>query len=312
MEVPVYVFTGFMDSGKTTLLKETLESPDFDSAKTLILACEDGDNEYEDIFLSQNKAVLVQLPNPDQLTDDFLAEQAKTHKPSQVLIEYNGMWELDRLFDRKLPRDWEFYGVFSTVDTSTADMYLSNMRQLFMAQFAASGLIIFNRCAEIIDRGRLRRIFKTFNPQAQLIFERPDGEVYDPTKEPLPYDMNADVIEIDDLDFGIWYLDAGDHPEDYVGKKLRFLAQVYRGRDIPKNTFVPGRFIMTCCINDVQFLGYFCECDDSFAYKSRDWVKVTCKFDMKNVPSMGGRVPYMTLVDIAPAAPPAQDPIFFS
>ena len=312
MEVPVFVFTGFIDSGKTTLMRDTIESPDFAAYRNLIIMCEDGDEEYSPEFLKKNHAFLVEVSSPEELTDAFLADLAKKYTPDQVMIEYNGTWTMTSILNRRLPRGWEFYGIYSTVDTATADGYLNNMRQMFMEQFSQSGLIIFNRCDESVDRPRLRRIFKAFNPGAQVIFERPDGEMYDPADEPLPYDINADVIEVDDLDYGVWYIDAMDHPERYMNKKIRFLAQVYRGKDLPAGTFVPGRFIMTCCANDIRFMGYMCSYPDAFAYKQRDWVRVTVSFDHKFIKEYGEKAPFLSLVDITPAEKAEQDPVYLN
>ena len=47
-EMPVYLFTGFLESGKTTFIKETLGDPRFNNGqRTLILLCEEGETELE-------------------------------------------------------------------------------------------------------------------------------------------------------------------------------------------------------------------------------------------------------------------------
>ena len=312
METPVFVFTGFIDSGKTTLLRDTLESPDFAAYRNLIILCEEGDEELDAAFLKRNHAFLEVIEKPEDLTDELLKSFAKKYAPDQVAIEYNGTWKMDYILERKLPRNWEWSGIYSVVDGTTVNNYLDNMRQMFMEQFLASGLVIFNRCKESLDRVRIRRIFKGFNPSTQLIFEKPDGTMYDPADDPLPYDINADVIEIEDLDYGVFYIDAMDHPENYIGKKLKFLSQVYMGRDLPKNCFVPGRFIMTCCEADIRFMGYICEYEGSFNYKLRDWVNVTVEFDTKYMPEYGEKVPYYKLVSVTGATKPEIDPVYFS
>ena len=46
-EIPVYLFVGFLESGKTKFIQETFEDPNFDSGdKTLLLVCEEGEEEY--------------------------------------------------------------------------------------------------------------------------------------------------------------------------------------------------------------------------------------------------------------------------
>ena len=45
--IPVYLFVGFLESGKTKFIQETFEDPNFDSGdKTLLLVCEEGEEEY--------------------------------------------------------------------------------------------------------------------------------------------------------------------------------------------------------------------------------------------------------------------------
>lgn len=44
MEIPVYLFTGFLDSGKTSFIQDTISDPDFlADEKTLLIACEEGE-----------------------------------------------------------------------------------------------------------------------------------------------------------------------------------------------------------------------------------------------------------------------------
>ena len=47
-EIPVYLVSGFMDSGKTTLIEDTLYNQGFaEEGRTLLICCEDGDVEYD-------------------------------------------------------------------------------------------------------------------------------------------------------------------------------------------------------------------------------------------------------------------------
>lgn len=312
METFIFLFTGFIDSGKTTLMRDTIESPDFKSPNNLIIMCEDGDVEIDEEFLKKNNAKLEIVDSAENFTDNYFEELKKKYYPDQVFIEYNGTWAMENILNTQLPKNWEWGGIYSTVDCESVDMYLANMRQMFMEQFSQSGLIIFNRCNQDVDRGRLRRIFKAFNPPVQMIFEKPDGNMYDPSEDPLPFDIESDVIEIDPLDFGIWYIDALELPEHYFKKQIKFLAQLYRGRDLPPNTFVPGRFVMTCCEADIKFMGFICEYEGEFPYKQRDWVNVTVEFDYKYISHYGEKAPVLKLLEVQPADKPEVDPVFFS
>ena len=74
----------------------------------------------------------------------------------------------------------------------------------------------------------------------------------------LPFDTDAPVIDIADEDFGLWYLDAMDNLDKYMGKTVRFKGYVCQTPRVPKGCFVPGRFGMTCCAEDISFIGFIC------------------------------------------------------
>ena len=93
------------------------------------------------------------------------------------------------------------------------------------------------------------------NPQVDIIFEDEEGQIEEVTEADLPYDVNAEVIEVSPEAYGIWYIDMLDKPDRYRGKTVEFTAMVLKTPDFPKNYFVPGRMAMTCCEADMTFLG---------------------------------------------------------
>lgn len=271
METVVELFTGFLDSGKTTLINEALHSPDFlDYNQTLLIVCEEGDEEYDEAWLKKNGIIKYVVDEEEKLNEFFLEGLELNYRPDHVMIEFNGTWDLKRMLEMKLPPGWEIGAVLSTVDAGTAEMYLLNMRNMFLAPLLYSDLVIVNRTEDNTDKARIRRSIKVMNPRAQIVFENEDGEPVENTEEDLPFDLNAPMIEIDEIDYGIWYLDAMEHPEHYKNKKLRFLAQVYKNKKLGGGFFVPGRFVMTCCEEDITFLGYLCKCKEEIPYQNRD------------------------------------------
>ena len=170
--IPVFIVTGFLDSGKTTLVKETLMEQEWiEPGLTLLIRCEEGEEEYEREYLDAKDITLLEIEEPGQLNAEFFKNCEKNYHPVQVVVEYNGMWKLTELLSIKYPRSWELQGVYSTVDATTLDMYLTNMRNMLMEQLAESELIVVNRCAPEADRSGFRRALKVQNPMAQLIFE---------------------------------------------------------------------------------------------------------------------------------------------
>lgn len=276
MDIPIYLITGFLESGKTSFIKDTLSDPEFtEGCRTLLIVLEEGMEEYDDAFLEENKIDLVMVEDEEELTDHFFLDLQKKYKPQRVMIEYNGVWKIETVFKKKMPKEWALAQIIATVDASNFKVQLNNMRAMMTEQLSEADLIIFNRCDENTERLWIRRNVKLINRKAQLIYETADGVLDGNDEEELPYDINADVIEIEDDDYGIFYMDALDHPERYEGKTLHYTGMVYKGKSFPEGYFVPGRFAMTCCADDTQFIGFICHSKYAEKLKNRQWVKVT-------------------------------------
>ena len=245
-----------------------------------------------------------------ELNKTFFENCEKIYHPVQVIIEYNGTWDLQEILDEDFPRNWEIQGVYSTVSGETLDMYLKNMRNMLMNQLTESELIIINRCGENTDRSAFRRALKIQNPQAQLIFEGVDGNIIPQTEEDLPYDLKADHIFIDDVDFGTWYVDAYEHPERYEHKKITFLAQLFRPKGMPANMLIPGRQIMTCCADDIRFYGYPCNLGRAAQITQRSWKKVTVKFEYEAYRPMVPKQPVLYMLEMESAEKPEEEVVY--
>lgn len=309
--IPVFVVTGFLDSGKTTLVKETLMEQEWiEQGLTLLLRCEEGEEEYTKEYLDEKDMILLEIEEPEQLNAEFFKNCEKNYHPAQIVIEYNGMWKLADLLSIKYPRNWELQGVYSTVDGTTLDMYLTNMRNMLMEQLTESELIVVNRCAPQVDRSGFRRALKVQNPMAQLIFEDPEGKIIQPSEEDLPYNVKADKIMIDDDDFGIWYVDAYDHPEHYLHKEIEFTAQAFRPKGMAEDMFVPVRKIMTCCADDIRYYGYPCRLPGKQDISKHQWVRVKAKFGYEAVASYGSKQPVLYLIQMVPTVKPKEEIVY--
>lgn len=312
-EIPVYLFTGFMDSGKTTLIQETLYENEFGKdARNLIICCEDGDEEYDEDKLHTIMGHLAMLENKDELTTEKLKELDGTFHPEQVFLEYNGTWEVGPLLEMELPEGWVIVQSLATVDADTFELYLTNMRSMMMEQIFAADVVIFNRCDDDTPRAKFRRIVKAQNRKAQIVYERKDGTIDEREMEELPFDINADVIDITDADYGIWYLDAMDNPKKYIGKKVHFLALVYRPEKIKKGMMVPGRFAMTCCVEDIQFIGFKCKYDKAAEIPHRTWIDITAEVRYEFAIEYHGKGPVLYPVKIEKAQEPEDGLVYFS
>ncbi len=310
-EIPVYLFTGFLESGKTKFIKETLKDNQFkDGLKTVYIICEEGIEELDDREISDNKFVLKTIEEEENVTYDAFVNIDMEVKPDRVLIEYNGTWDPDKVLEA-FPEHWLMAEGIATVDASTYSDYLANMKQMMTRQFTYADLVVFNRCKEEYDLPAFKRTVKALNRRAQVIFEMTDGSINNNIKEELPYDINASSIEVADDDFGIWYLDAFENLPAYVGKTVRFKGMVYKPKRGRGDIFVPGRFAMTCCAADIQFVGFPCKWKDAGTLKEKSYVDVTAKIESAFNRDYGQEAPVLVAESVKPAEPAKEEVVYF-
>lgn len=307
---PVYVINGFLESGKTEFITYTLAQPYFQiRGKTLLLVCEEGENEYDEQLLKMSRTVLELIDEEEQFCPAKLIELEKKHRPERIVIEYNGMWNYKNM---KLPWHWRIEQQITTIDASTFPMYFTNMKSLLAEQIRGSELIIFNRCDGVEDLAGYKRNVKAINQKAEIVFEDSNGEVSSIMEDDLPYDLNAEVIELDNNGYGMWYLDSLDHLERYIGKKIRFTAMVLKPKEFPKGYFVPGRMAMTCCAEDMAFLGFACEYGGTDGLQEQQWVQVTATVAKEYFADYQGEGPVLHAVSVEKTKEPAEAVISFA
>ena len=274
--MPVYLFTGFLESGKTKFIQETLEDKRFcNKEKTLLLVCEEGEEEYAPEQFATDTVVIRVLEGQEQLTAENLTRWAQETKADRVVIEYNGMWLLDALY-AAMPEGWVVYQEFMFADAGTFLSYNSNMRQLVYDKLKSCELVVFNRFKPDMDKMEFHKVVRAASRRADIAYESTDGKVvYDDIEDPLPFDLNAPVIEIGDADFAEWYRDLGETPANYEGKTVRFKGQVFAEPGVPKGFFRFGRLAMTCCANDITCLGFLCRGD--LKPSKTQWYTLTAK-----------------------------------
>lgn len=309
-EIPVFLINGFLDSGKTTFISETIEQGQFDEAKNkLLIVCEEGEEEYDEKLLKKHSVTLVSL-SKEEFTQEKLEELDKEYDPWLVVIEYNGMWEKAILEDVKKPFGWVVYQSISLVNAETFEVTWNNMKSLAVEIVKDSEMVIFNRCKSGMNLGSYRRSVKVLNQAAQIVFENSEGEMMS-IAEQLPYDINADIIEVDEADYGIWYMDVSERPEVYENKSVRFKAQVYISKRFPDKAFVPGRKAMTCCADDTAFIGYICSYNGEKALQNKQWVTVeaTIKYEYQKAYRKKG--PVLNAREITDATPAKDELVYF-
>lgn len=296
-EIPVYVIAGMLDSGKTAFINDTLRDGFSREDRTLLISCEEGELEYDQRALRNVSVESVE--DEEDLNPLKLQRWEKDHRPAQVLIEYNGMWPLERLFTEALPRNWVLYQIMVIVDARSFDNYAKNMGQIMMEKIINADLLIFNRCDDALKADLRKRNLRMVNRRADIYLEGVDGSSENYlTGNEIPFDLSGEVTEIPDNDFGVFYVDAMDHPEHYEGKVLHMQLVMFRSKKW--NTPCPGRFAMVCCANDIQFLGMVAKGEALEPYQDRQWIEVTVRMEVGEHKAYKGKGPVMNVLKAIP------------
>ena len=306
-EVPVYLFTGFLEAGKTKFIQETLEDKRFcNGERTLLLVCEEGEEEYEPDQFADRSVMIRTLSSPEEMTVENLSRMLIQTGAERVVIEYNGMWLLDLLYSA-MPENWMVYQEFMFADATTFLSYNANMRQLVYDKLKSCELVVFNRFRPDMDKMAFHKIVRGASRRSDIAYEYAGGKVeYDDIQDPLPFDLEAPVVEIGDDDFAVWYRDMSEEPKKYEGKTVRFRCRALQRKKLPPHTFVAGRHVMTCCVEDIQFAGLVCQKDDVSDIADDSWLILTAEIHFKFSRAYGKKGPVLTYLSHAPCNPPAQ------
>ena len=311
--IPVYIITGFLGAGKTKFVEEMLTDEGFsEGERTLLLCCEEGEEEYDPEMLKKTNTTLVVLDEPKDMAGKKLMRLQREHKPERVIFEYNATWMMDALYKAEKPDAWTLAQIIDVVDASTFELYLKNMRKYMADGLKEADMVIFNRCDETSRKSAWRRAVRGMNSGVRVFFENTDGTTDDGVSdEDLPYDVKADPIVITDEEFGTFYLDALEHPDRYDGKRIHARGRAFRMDDMPKNCFVFGRHVMTCCAEDIGGIGFLCRFLDK-APNANDWIFLDAKVEASFSPLHNTDAIVLTEEKITPASAPKEELVYFN
>ena len=313
IEIPIYLITGFLESGKTTFINFTVAQDYFQiDEPTLLITTEEGEVEYDEKELLKYNTVLEVVESQEQFTPEYLKKLKRRYNPERVILEYNPLWSVKKLEEMEMPRGWGIVQEIVTVDASCFQIYMQNMKSIFMEMSLHADMVMFNRCRPQDPLASFRRSIKVVNPACDVLFENEEGEISNIFEDSMPYDLDADIIDIEDADYGIFYVDMEDHPERYRGKTVRFKGRVLKSEDAKAEFFVPGRMAMTCCADDTTFIGYICEFPKAKSLLMGQWVEVTAQVDWKYMPQYEGEGPVLIAKDIKSAKRPDVDLVYFN
>ena len=295
--IPIFFINGQLESGKTTFIQEIISGGQFDAAKKkLLITFEEGEVEYSKELLDEHDRDFVSL-STSEMTSEKMSELDRQYDPWLVIVEFNGMADPKKFRDLDMPHGWQVYQSITIMNAETFQNQWKNMKSIMAESVKSAESVVFNRCNEEMDLGSFKRSMKALNPAVDIIFEDKSGNIISGTNDTVPYDMEADVIEINDNDFGVWFIDCRDRPRAYEGKVVRFKAQALRDPELKENEFVASRQVMTCCEDDIALVGYIVKKTDVITDKSypadREWVIITAEITYENRDEYNGMGPVL-------------------
>ena len=305
-ETPVYLFLGFLESGKTKFIQETLEDPRFsDGETTLLIVMEEGIEEYDKEKFSNSQSVeLLVIEDKEQLTEQTLAQAQEECGATRVVVEYNGTWMLEDFFNA-MPEGWMVNQIMTFFDSKTFLNYNANMRQFTFDKIQNTQLVVFNRFDDSMDKMEFHKIVRAISRRCDIVYEHADGKAdFDDIEDPLPFDINAPVIEIEDKDYAFFYRDLTENLEAYIGKKVKFKGLVATDKRLSPQDIVLGRHVMTCCEADIQYCGLACVLPEAMHLQTRDWICVTATVKFEKHRIYKGKGPVIVAERVIVCEPP--------
>ncbi len=307
-DVSVYLFLGFLESGKTKFIQETLEDPRMENGeRTMLLVCEEGVEEYEPDKFQVNNVVVVTLENASELTVQTLESLTAKHKAQRVIVEYNGTWLLQQFFDA-MPESWVINQMMTFFDSNTFLNYNANMRQLVFDKIQMTQMVVFNRFKGEYDKMQFHKTVRGVSRRPDIVYEYQGGKPeFDEIEDPMPFDVDAPVVEIEDRDFAWFYRDMAENTQSYIGKTVKYKGMAAVSKKTPSGCVILGRHIMTCCEADIAYDGFAVKTWGLFNYiKTRDWLTVTAKIVYEYNAAYRAKGPVLIAEKLEIAEPPAE------
>ena len=305
--IPIYLFLGFLESGKTKFIQETLEDKRFNKGeKTLLLICEEGIEEYDISRMPKKNVIIHVIDDKSEFTMENFTKILNDSGAERVVVEYNGMWLMDDFY-KAMPDETTIAQVMCFVDATTFNNYNANMRSLVVDKFNATEMVVFNRFDPKFDPNEYHKVVRGVSRRAEIVYEYTDGRVaYDDIEDPLPFDVEADEITLEDKDFALWYRDIMEEPFKYDVKTMTFKALTAKNEKFPVNTFAVGRHIMTCCVEDIQYCWLVAQYEEGAEPANKQWITVSGKISVQKHKLYRGKGPVLLVRSIEKAEAPEQ------
>ena len=302
---PVYLIAGFLDSGKTSFINGILSDGFSLEERTLLLCCEEGETDYD--TKSLRNVTVVTVEDQEELTPAFLEAQRKKCRANQIIVEFNGMWQIQDFYVNSIPQNWALYQIIALADGPSFEMYTKNMASLMMEKLRNADMILINRCTPALCTALRQKNLRLVNRRADIFLELEDGSSQDYMDGTVSaFDLDQPVIRVSDEDYGLWYVEIMDNPQMYAGKTVVFRAIMCKPPQYGRY-FTPGRFAMVCCAEDMSFLAVACIGYDVSKIPERAWVEVTAEARVEHWDPYEGDGPVLHVTSIVPCNKPAEE-----
>jgi uncharacterized membrane protein YcgQ (UPF0703/DUF1980 family) len=301
--VPVYIINGFLESGKTTFIQNAiLKDPKMSKEKILVVVCEEGEVEYDAM---PDNVVIYNIEDKENVASDTFGKLREKYHPTFVVIEYNGVWGMQTIYQTIMPRSWKLADQMTIIDGETFSSYFANMKGIFADMLRSSTSVIVNRCQRSDDFKTYRDNIKRCTPQAEILYVNDEEGIMDiMLEDELPYSLDDPVIVLDKDSFVVWYIDMVDNVQRYIGKTVEYVAQVAKPDYFRKDFFFPGNSVMTCCAEDMQFLGFVCQYDKAASLEEGGYVRVRAEIRNEFAPEYEEEGPVLYAKSVVPVAKP--------
>ena len=302
---PVYLIAGFLDSGKTSFINGILSDGFAMQDRTMLLCCEEGEAEYDPKLL--RNVTVVTADDQEDLTPEFLEQQRRKCHAEQIIVEFNGMWQMQDFYVNSMPQNWALYQIIALAGGPTFEMYAKNMASLMMEKLRNADMILINRCTDDLCRSLRKKNLRLVNRRAEIYLEKENGDSEDYMDGTVSaFELDQPEIRISDEDYGLWYVEIMDHPEMYAGKTVIFRAIMCKPPRYGPY-FTPGRFAMVCCAEDMNFLAVACTGYDVSKIPERAWVEVTAEARVEHWDPYEGDGPVLHVKSVKACQKPAEE-----
>ncbi|MBR2544556.1 MAG: hypothetical protein IKE93_00155 [Erysipelotrichaceae bacterium] len=305
---PLYVFSGFLDAGKTTAIKESLLDPQFNQGETtLIIAFEQGDEEYDEDFLFNANAYVVYLDDIKELDKKKIDELDDEYYPDRIILELNGMQDDQELFRKDGSSNWLVVDYLTFFDATVLKNQMLNMRQFVYNHVIDSAICYINRC-DGQDLMYFRNNLKGINRNMMVVFLDMDSKMIKIEQQMFDTEKPLDIA---DNDYGLWYIDAVDDPEKYDGCQITMKVKHLETLKEYENVCIMGRQAMVCCSNDLQQIGLTCTDVDPKVVEDGRWYYLSGKLKAID-DEQGGRTVILNTGSVTEAPAPEDEYVNFN